>query len=89
MPYVEISNANVYYDEIGVGEPIVFLHNAFSRGIIAFSAQFAALQSKYRCIFPDLRGQDCGHGPHLIGEKPELLNEMILNFLDKNNIENT
>lgn len=85
MPYVEISNANLYYEEIGVGEPIIFLHNAFSRGIIAFSAQFAALQSRYRCIFPDLRGHGRTKSNNLDWTIPQLADE-IMEFIDRLNI---
>lgn len=34
MTYVEISNANVYYEEIGVGEPIIFLHTKKPKHIL-------------------------------------------------------
>ncbi len=82
MPYIKLSDINLYYEEIGVGEPIIFLHNAFSRGILAFSAQIPALCNNYRCIMPDLRG----HGRTLSNELswtiPQLA-EDIIEFINK------
>lgn len=82
MPYIELSDANLFYEEIGAGEPIIFLHNAFSRGILAFSAQISVLQTKYRCILPDLRG----HGRTLCNELkwtiPQLADD-IVELMDK------
>lgn len=56
VPYIKLTDIDMYYEELGAGEPIIFLHNAFSRGILAFSAQISVIQNKYRCILPDLRG---------------------------------
>jgi len=81
MPYIKLEDINIYYEEIGVGEPIIFLHNAFSRGILAFSAQVPVIQNKYRCILPDLRG----HG-RTISDKVEWtipqLAEDIIGLMD-------
>jgi pimeloyl-ACP methyl ester carboxylesterase len=56
MPYVQIPGAQVYYEEMGVGEPLLFLHSSLNRGIIAFAAQFPFFQNHFRCILPDMRG---------------------------------
>ena len=32
-------DVNLYYEEIGYGEPVLFLHSGYSRGILAFSGQ--------------------------------------------------
>ncbi|HWR39237.1 MAG TPA: alpha/beta hydrolase [Patescibacteria group bacterium] len=80
MPYLRVSQAEIYFEEIGTGEPVIFFHNSFSRGILAFAAQFAAFQGEFRCYFPDFRG----HGrttaafsdwsvPGLADDLPELL----------------
>ena len=39
MPYMNLDHLELYYEEFGYGEPILFLHSHFSRGILAFSAQ--------------------------------------------------
>ena len=56
MPYAQVQDLKLYYEEFGVGEPILFLHSHFSRGLLAFSSQILPFQGKYRCIFPDFRG---------------------------------
>lgn len=56
MPYIITGGAEIYYEEIGEGTPVIFLHSSFSRGIISFSAQMADFQWAHRCIFPDFRG---------------------------------
>lgn len=56
MPYIQLNDLNLYYEELGIGEPVLFLHSHFSRGILAFGAQIQPFQGKYRCLFPDFRG---------------------------------
>lgn len=58
MPYIENENIQIYYEDIGIGEPIIFLHGCFSRGIISFSSQMFFFQAtkEFRSILPDLRG---------------------------------
>jgi pimeloyl-ACP methyl ester carboxylesterase len=86
MPYFEIEDISLYYEEIGVGEPIIFLHNAFSRGIIAFSAQIVPLQARYRCIFPDLRGHGRTRSKDLDWTIPQLADD-IMKLIDNLNID--
>lgn len=82
MPYAELSNTKLYYEEVGAGEPIIFLHNAFSRGIPAFSAQVPFLQAKYHCILPDLRGHGRTICNNLDWTIPQLADD-IVEFVDK------
>ena len=57
MPYQRINDLNLYYEEVGSGEPILFLHSGYSRGILAFSGQIQPFYSAgYQCILPDFRG---------------------------------
>lgn len=56
MPYAQIPGARLFYEEMGAGEPLLFLHSSFNRGIIAFAAQFPVFQNRFRCILPDMRG---------------------------------
>lgn len=39
MPYVKLKDVELYYEEMGVGDPVIFLHGSFSRGILSFSSQ--------------------------------------------------
>lgn len=56
MPYIHFHDLEMFYEELGCGEPILFLHSHFSRGILAFGAQIQPFQGQYRCLFPDFRG---------------------------------
>ena len=56
MPYAELNGLNLYYEEFGRGETVLFLHSHFSRGLLAFSGQILPFSGKYRCLFPDFRG---------------------------------
>ena len=57
MPYIKINDLDVFYEEFGRGEPLLFHHSHFSRGLLAFSAQILPFSGSYRCLFPDFRGQ--------------------------------
>ncbi len=56
MPYQQVKDCTIFYEEFGTGEPILFLHSGYSRGIIAFSGQIQPFFHTYRCIMPDFRG---------------------------------
>ena len=56
MPYVKLGGLNLYYEEFGRGEMILFLHSHFSRGLLAFSGQILPFSGRFRCLFPDFRG---------------------------------
>lgn len=56
MPYLQTDDLSVFYEDFGVGEPILFLHSGYSRGIIAFSGQIQPFFHSYRCLMPDFRG---------------------------------
>lgn len=56
MPYASLGDLQLYYEEFGRGETVLFLHSHFSRGLLAFGAQIQPFQGQYRCLFPDLRG---------------------------------
>jgi len=56
MPEQTVGDCSIYYEDIGVGESILFLHSAYSRGILAFGGQIQPFSQTYRCLLPDLRG---------------------------------
>ena len=39
MPYAKLNDLNMFYEEFGRGETVLFLHSHFSRGLLAFSGQ--------------------------------------------------
>lgn len=56
MPYIKFNDLNMFYEEFGRGETLLFLHSHFSRGLLAFSGQILQFSGNYRCLFPDFRG---------------------------------
>lgn len=87
MPYIRLNELNMYYEEFGSGEPVLFLHSAYSRGILAFCGQIQPFYAAgYRGIYPDYRG----HGRTLCDSlrwSSDMLCEDMIGFLDKLGIE--
>lgn len=86
MPYMNLDHLELYYEEFGYGEPILFLHSHFSRGILAFSAQIQPFAGKYRCIFPDFRGHGRSKSEDLSWDSRRNAKDMF-DFLDALKIE--
>ena len=55
MPVVNCNNADIYYEDHGAGEPILFLHGAWA-GCRYFESQLTGLSPQYRTIAFDFRG---------------------------------
>lgn len=64
MPVIQCNGADIYYEDHGEGQPIVFLHGG-TAGIRYFEPQLTAMSGDYRTIGVDFRG----HGR---SEKTEL-----------------
>ena len=64
MPYVQCNGADLYYEDRGEGQPIVFLHGVL-HSLRFFEPQLAGLSDNSRAVAVDLRG----HGR---SEKTEL-----------------
>lgn len=66
MPVIQCNGADLYYEEFGDGQPIVFLHGA-TAGLRYFEPQLTGLADDYRTIGLDFRGHgrsektDLGH----------------------------
>ncbi|ULQ60497.1 alpha/beta hydrolase [Brucepastera parasyntrophica] len=85
MPYIKINDLNMFYEDIGIGEPIIFIHGSLSRGITAFASQIQAFQFSNRCLYPDLRGHGNTSGGEYRWTSPQLAEDIIL-FMDRLNI---
>jgi pimeloyl-ACP methyl ester carboxylesterase len=81
MPYITVNAADIYYESLGVGEPLLFLHSGYSRGILAFSCQMLDFQQNYTCYYPDFRGHGRTHCASLEWSTPQIAEDM-LGFLD-------
>lgn len=52
MPWIEVGGTNIYYQEEGAGQPLLFLHGMSSCGE-AWWQQFAHFRDRFRCIAYD------------------------------------
>ena len=62
MPSVKINNLNMYYESVGQGEAIVFLHG-FTGSNKDWRYQMAVVHDQYRGIALDLRGHGQSDAP--------------------------
>lgn len=78
MAYINIKDMQLYYEETGQGEPVVFIHGGFSRGDSSFAAQVPVFSRNYRVICPDLRGhgRTIANSPHW--KTPQLADDILL-----------
>jgi pimeloyl-ACP methyl ester carboxylesterase len=80
MPVFECNGADLYYEEYGEGQPIVFLHGA-TAGLRYFESQLTGLSNEYRAIAVDFRGhgrsEKTGLG-HTLSQYARDLREFLL-----------
>lgn len=87
MPYIDLGELQLFYEEIGYGEPVLFLHSGYSRGILAFSGQLQPFYAAgYRCFYPDFRGHGRTMCESLEWDSAVIAEDMI-RFLDRCGIE--
>lgn len=62
MPSVTVNGAELHYEDVGEGQPIVFVHGVWMSGRL-FEHQLAYFGERYRAIALDLRGH--GRSEHV------------------------
>jgi len=62
MPRVTVSGTDVYYEDVGRGFPLLFLHG-LTFDTRMWRSQVAALSGKYRCVSIDFRGHGQSAAP--------------------------
>lgn len=85
MPYVHFKDLEMFYEKMGVGENVIFLHSGYSRAILAFASQMLDFQKKYTCFFPDFRGHGRTRCESLEWSTP-LIADDIVEFMDQMDI---
>lgn len=60
MPYIDLGELQLFYEEIGYGEPVLFLHSGYSRGILAFSGQLQPFMRRDTAAFIRISGGMAG-----------------------------
>jgi pimeloyl-ACP methyl ester carboxylesterase len=75
---------DMFYEKMGVGDPVIFLHSGYSRGILAFASQILDFQTKYTCYFPDFRGHGRTRCERLDWSSPQIADDIVefMNQLD-------
>ncbi|WP_342549689.1 alpha/beta hydrolase [Paenibacillus sp. FSL P2-0089] len=86
MPYIQVHDLEMFYEQMGTGEPVIFLHSHYSRSMLAFGSQVLDFQSHYSCYFPDLRGHGRTRCRDLDWSTPRIA-EDVAGFMDRMNIE--
>jgi pimeloyl-ACP methyl ester carboxylesterase len=71
----------MFYEKMGINDPIIFLHSHYSRGILAFTSQMLDFQKDYTCYFPDFRGHGRTRCENLEWNTPQLADD-ILDFMN-------
>ncbi|QHW29836.1 alpha/beta hydrolase [Paenibacillus rhizovicinus] len=87
MPYLPCNGIDLYYEQLGIGSPVLFLHSGFSRGLLAFASQILDFQTSYACYYPDFRGHGRTRSDSLEWSTPQHAEDMIA-FLDQLDIPN-
>ena len=57
MPYIEVNDAWLYYEEHGKGKETIVFGHGMMFNLRMFDDQVAALKANYRCVLFDFRGQ--------------------------------
>ncbi|MCM1500869.1 MAG: alpha/beta hydrolase [Clostridium sp.] len=86
MPYMKLSDVNIFYEEFGKGETVLFLHSHFSRALLAFSGQILPFAGRYHCLYPDFRGHGRTTSESLFWDSRKIADDMA-QFLDALKIE--
>ncbi|WP_176706352.1 alpha/beta fold hydrolase [Paenibacillus hemerocallicola] len=85
MPYVQVKDLEMFYEKMGFGDPVIFLHSGYSRGILAFASQMLDFQKKYTCYLPDFRGHGRTRCDSLEWNSPQIADD-ILAYMDQMSI---
>jgi pimeloyl-ACP methyl ester carboxylesterase len=66
MPFFDSSGIRIYYQDVGVGDPVMLVHGFASTAEHNWGATgwLARLSAKYRVIAPDVRGHGLSDKPH-------------------------
>jgi pimeloyl-ACP methyl ester carboxylesterase len=72
MPYVDSDGVRLYYEEIGKGTPIVFVHE-FADDLYSWEPQVRFFSRRYRCIAFNARG----YPPSEVPKKPSQYSQAI------------
>ncbi|MFD0713350.1 alpha/beta fold hydrolase [Paenibacillus sp. GCM10027626] len=85
MPYAQVNDLEIFYEKMGVGDPVIFLHSGYSRGILAFASQMLDFQKRYTCYFPDFRGHGRSRCESLAWSTPQLAEDIVA-FMERQDI---
>lgn len=67
MPFLKVNDAQLYYEDCGVGPALLLLHAGWGTPINGFTHQVAVFSEDYRLIIPDRRGYGCSSSLNELG----------------------
>jgi pimeloyl-ACP methyl ester carboxylesterase len=88
MPYVDVNGVHLYFQEYGLGPPLVLLHGGLLTIELSFGAIIPALAERHRVVAIELQG----HGRTADFDRPmtfEHLAHDVVGLLDQLGIEET
>lgn len=56
MPYADVTDVRLYYEDRGRGDPVLLIHGGLGTGTFHWRRQLEELSDRFRLIAPDLRG---------------------------------
>ena len=85
MPVIQCNGANLYHEEYGDGDPIVFLHGVL-HGLRFFEPQLAGLSDEYRVVAFDFRGHGRSEKTEMGHTLPQYARDLHA-FLEQRDLE--
>ncbi|MDX9858643.1 MAG: alpha/beta fold hydrolase [candidate division Zixibacteria bacterium] len=76
MPYADLGDFKLYYEEHGVGEPLIFLHG-FSLDRRMWTPQIPYFKTSYRVILPDAKGHGESDAPPTAYSRADRVNDLL------------
>lgn len=77
MPTAQVGDVEIYYEEAGSGDPIVWIPGTGLAGSMWDTHQVAHFRDRYRCLTVDLRGSGQTFGGHLPPTVADLATDVV------------
>jgi pimeloyl-ACP methyl ester carboxylesterase len=83
MPYADSNGVKLYYEEVGRGTPIIFVHE-FADDLYGWEAQLRYFSRRYRCVAFNARGYPPSDVPNAVSQYSQAIaTDDIANVMSK------